>query len=352
MVDVADEALVALADRGPEYDPFHRGFSFSNHGPMVVDALLAMGRDDEVIPWLERYLPRLSGQPERRERITADWNEALGDLSRVRDWVDVFDDQLADTPWEEVLNQWIPRLAPGTYGGVHGSIRTAHAVRMLDRGESAPRIGELAQGLGYWAATYETLPRSSASSAGLLPSEALRHLEQLDEEDRKGWILFTDPIGKLASLPSFGEAADLVDTGQNPSYLLSDLTRAFAAILLTNNESVNPRALCHGLTAGGATRLMLDHLSPEATASSLLYNWQLTAAFYCALVLELPAQKVDLPQEGADELISEALQCPDEHGIKVTEACLREYQFNPDPMFLVSARETTRRLNVVGLNLY
>jgi len=352
MADVADDALVALADSGPEYDPFDSGFLLANHGPMVVDALLAMGLDDEVIPWVERYMPRLSGQPVRRERITGDWKQALGDLSRFRDWVDVFDDQMSDAPWEDVLNRWIPRLAPGTSGGVHGAIRTAHAVRMLDRGESAPRICELAQGLGYWAASYRTLPKSSAPSAGLLPSEALRHLEQLDEEDRKGWIRFTDPIGKLTSLPSFGDAADLVDTEQDPSYLLSDLTRAFAAILVTNVETVNPRALCHGLTAGGATRLMLDHLSPEATASSLLYNWQLAAAFYCALVLDAPAQKVDLPEESADELISEALQCPDEHGIKVTEACLREYQLDPDPMFLVSARETTRRLNVVGLNLY
>ena len=352
MPDVADDALEALANSGPEYDPFGPGFSLANHGPMVVDALLAMGQDAEVIPWVERYLPRLAGQPERRERIGADWHEALGDLGRVRDWVDAFDDQLSDAPWEVVLNRWIPRLAPGTSGGVHGAIRTAHAVRMLDRGQSAPRIGELAQGLGYWAATYKALPKSTAPSAALLPSEALRHLEQLDEEDRKGWIRFTDPIDKLASLPSFGGAADLIDTEQEPSYLLSDLTRAFAAILVTNNETVNPRALCHGLTAGGATRLMLDHLSPEAVASSLLYNWQLAAAFYCALVLDAPAQEVDLPEERADELIGEALECPDEHGIKVTEACLREYQLDPDPMFLVSARETTRRLNVVGLNLY
>jgi hypothetical protein len=186
----------------------------------------------------------------------------------------------------------------------------------------------------------------------MLPSEALQHLEQLDEEDRKGWKRFTDPIDKLTSLPSFGEAADLIDTEQDPSHLLSDLTRAFASILVTNVETVNPRAICHGLTAGGATRLMLDHLSPEATAISLLYNWQLAAAFYCALVLEVPAQKVDPPEESADELVSEALQCPDEHGIKVTEACLREYQLDPDPMFLMSARQTTHKLNVVGLNLY
>src|SRR5260370_4662871 len=48
--DVAADALVALADSGPEYDPFDSGFSLANHGPIVVDALLALGRDDNVIP--------------------------------------------------------------------------------------------------------------------------------------------------------------------------------------------------------------------------------------------------------------------------------------------------------------
>jgi hypothetical protein len=58
------------------------------------------------------------------------------------------------------------------------------------------------------------------------------------------------------------------------------------------------------------------------------------------------------PQEAIDEIIDEALQCPDEHGIKVTETCLREYESTPDPVLLVTALFTTRRLNEVGINLY
>ena len=65
-----------------------------------------------------------------------------------------------------------------------------------------------------------------------------------------------------------------------------------------------------------------------------------------------PSEWRTAPSETLDEIIDEALDCPDEHGIKVTETCLREYQRRPDPVFLVAALSTTRRLNDVGVNLY
>ena len=214
------------------------------------------------------------------------------------------------------------------------------------------RIHELAEGLGYWAAGYETLPESHGASGCLLPSEAMPHLEQLDLADRTGWLLFTEPIGKLTRLESFAAAADLVDPEPDPSLFLADLARSFAGILVTNVATVTPRALCHGLTGGCGTRLMLPHLSEEARVASLRYGWQLSAAFYSALVLEPAPRAMEAPAETIEEIIDEAIACPDEHGIKTTEACLREYTLDPDPIYLVAALTTTRRLYEVGVNLY
>jgi hypothetical protein len=42
---------------------------------------------------------------------------------------------------------------------------------------------------------------------------------------------------------------------------------------------------------------------------------------------------------------------PDEHGIKITEACLREYRINPKPVYLAAARACTRDLAETGLKL-
>jgi hypothetical protein len=351
MGDVLDEALALMADTGPEYDAFEGRFSFANHGPMVAETLCVLGREDAVLPWVERYLPRLTPRPNLVETIApAEWPNALGDLARASDWTAFFDRELAEIGWRDTLERWIPRLAAGTYGGVHGAIRTAHAVRSLGHVETELRVHELAEGLAYWAATFATLPDTPGPSAGLLPSEALATMEQLDLADRTGWVRFTDPIDKLQHLPSFATVADRVDLS-DPSKTLSDLSEACAAMLITNVTTVNPRALCHALTGGTATRMMLPYLSPETTALSLRYGWQLAAAFYAACVLEPPA-RIDAPSESIDQLIDEALACPDEHGIKVLETCLREHQLNPNPAYLAAARATTRRLNDVGLNLY
>lgn len=350
---VLDDALGLLQGTGPEYDPFGGGFCFVNHGTMVAEALCAMGRDDAVLPWVERYRSRLSAPPEAIDRISgAEWSTALGDVARTTDWTRFFDAELAEHGWIEVANRWIPRLAPGMYGGVHGAIRTAHAIRSVAAVETPLRVHELAEGFAYWAAGYGPLPESRGTSAGLLPSEALQRVEQLDRVERTGWMRFTQPIDRLQYLPSFAAVADLVDVDMDPSRVLSDLTEALAAVLVTNVATVPPRALCHALTGGGSARLMLGHVSTEASSASLRYGWQLAAAFYAALVVEAPAEDVEAPTESVDDLFDEALACPDEHGIKVLEACLREYALNPSPVYLVAARETTRRLNQFGLNLY
>jgi hypothetical protein len=259
---------------------------------------------------------------------------------------------LAEAPWTDVLELWVPRLAPGTLGGIHGAIRTAHAVRSLGETETDPRIRELAEGLAYWAASYGVVTQDDGGQGSLSPSQAIGQLDQLDLADRTGWLAFTDPIGKLDDVPSFSGAAGLIDCEHDPSAAVSDLARIFASILISNNSTVNPRALCHGLTTGTVYRLMSPHLSVEAARCILRYGWQTAAAFYCAIVLEPPATSVEPPGVTVDEIIDDALACPDEHGIKVTDACLREYEIDPDPVFLVAARSTTRRLNEVGLNLY
>jgi hypothetical protein len=352
MGNVIDEALALLGDSGPEYEAFGGRVSFANHGPMVIDALVALGRTDAVLDWATRYRPRLDPRPPKRATIEAsDWRAALGDMARARDWADFFENELADAPWQEVVNRWLLRLAPGTALGVHGAIRTAHAVRNVGRSETPERVRELAEGLAYWAAQYEELPCQDGGVRNLLPSQAVGELEQLDRADRESAVRFDEAMRKLIDLPTFAAATDLIDT-RNPSVTLSDLALVFAGVLIANNATVNPRALSHSLTGGVATSMMRPHLSPEVTESTLRYGWQTAAAFYCAIALEPPTMQVAPPSETIDDIIDEAMQCPDEHGIKVTETCLRAYEHKPDPVLLVAALSTTRRLNEVGINLY
>src|SRR5262249_8965379 len=153
--DTMDQALEMLARTGPEF-----GGGLSNHGPMAAEALVSMNRADAVTAWVERYKRRLHSYPESRKPIvSAEWRTALSDYSRVGDWVALFNRELNEKPWRAVLSEWTLRLAPGlAAAALHGLLRTAHAVRSLSQKETGGRKRVLAEGLGYWAARYQTLP--------------------------------------------------------------------------------------------------------------------------------------------------------------------------------------------------
>jgi hypothetical protein len=347
-----DDALAALAGTAPEYDPYGLGFCLSNHAPMLAETLCALSRPDAVAPTVEHLRRYLSPMPERRAPITADtWRDALGRLDRVGDWVPFFQVELDDADWVVVLNRWIPRLAPASYA-VHGLLRTAHAVRALGQHETALRRRELADALGYWAALYETLPESPGPSSGLRPSEALPLLEQPDVETRVSWMLFTEPIAAATALSGFATVTDLVDLDGDPSEFLTDLSDALAAALVTNaSAGTTARGIVHALTAGTATRMMLPHLSDESATISLRYGWQVAAAFYAGHVVLPPSPDAAAPPGTIDALIDDAVACPDEHGVKIAEVCLREYCLAPSPVLLAAARACIDDLAVTGLAL-
>jgi len=52
------------------------------------------------------------------------------------------------------------------------------------------------------------------------------------------------------------------------------------------------------------------------------------------------AGEVEPPRESRDALIDMAVANGDEHVIKFTEACLREYNLNPSPAYLAAARHS------------
>ena len=50
------------------------------------------------------------------------------------------------------------------------------------------------------------------------------------------------------------------------------------------------------------------------------------------------------PAEQRDELIDRAVAAGGAHCIKFTEVCLREYAVNPNPLYLVAARDVPERV--------
>lgn len=60
-----DQALSMLAGCGPEF-----GGGLSNHGPMAAEALLALGRGEEVERWVASYRTRLGERLARADAIS------------------------------------------------------------------------------------------------------------------------------------------------------------------------------------------------------------------------------------------------------------------------------------------
>ena len=340
-----DEALEIMAAMGPELNN-----GFSNHAPMCIEAMCAMGRHNSVMPWFERYRRWLAPRPSRVARLTNEnWRGALGDGRRVEDWFEYFRNELEDRPWNEVLDEWAIRLAPGLMAAAtHGVIRTGHATRSIALEDTASRRRELADGLAYWAAEYLPLPAERRTPVRAKPSEAIARIQMIPTEIRHGnFGSFTDSLAQLDSFAPFKETLDAVDTSGNASAFVSDLTSTFARVFLANARDVYTTiAFVHSVTGPSSLRPMLPHLSEATAHAALGYAWQAAAAMYATFATSADLPRVDDAKiRDIDELIDRAIASGDEHAIKFTEVCLREYALSPDPAFLAASEHAIRMLS-------
>jgi hypothetical protein len=101
--DVINDALERLSSFG-----FTMENAFSEHGPMVAEAISTLGCNEEVADWVEIYKQnhQHAPLPPRKQRVDG-WNEtawrsALGDYSRATDWLESFREQLKERHWQDI----------------------------------------------------------------------------------------------------------------------------------------------------------------------------------------------------------------------------------------------------------
>jgi hypothetical protein len=339
--DVLDEVIGRFAATGPEFGP-----GLSNHGPMAAEALVALGRADAVMPWADWYVRRLAEHPEARNAIDAsNWREALGDIKRAGDWIAFFDREVRERPWGDVLEVWVARLGPGIMAGAtHGLLRTAHAVRTLAGGESAARLHEFAEGLGYWAARYQELPAAAGVARSMRVPDAIAKVRRIDPARRAGGLIFE--AVKAIDAGEFGPVVNYVATDGDAGAFVSELTQALVRQYMANAQKASI-AFIHCVTAPSALRVLAPHLSDATRRAAMRYAWQACASIYAAYG-EVDADRVPILDASvefdADDLIEQAVAARDEHAIKFTEACLREHRITGDAAFVVAAQDVVVRL--------
>lgn len=341
---ILDEALESIIAAGPD---LRNGLT--NHAPMAIEALCAMGRENAVLPWLEDYRAGMQPWPASHQRIDhSNWREALGHIERVADWRVFFANELKETPWREALDRWAARFAPALCASaMHGVLRVGHITRALTLAETPVRIAELGDGLAYWAATYQTLPTDlSAQLAAIRPSEAILAVALVPPEQRQFTGTIVSSLERLDKFPAFASVIGLADLNGDPSPVLSSLTETFARVYLANARDVlSTIVFIHGVTGAVALRSLAPHLHEQTVREALRYAWQAGCGLYAAFGHRpTPEQEIEPPKESRETLIDMAVASGDEHAIKFTEACLREHALNPSPVYLSAARHALEML--------
>ncbi|WP_371632818.1 questin oxidase family protein [Streptomyces sp. NBC_01259] len=320
-----DEALERLHSFGPERDGW-----LSNHAPMAVEALVRHGQAPGVHRWLDHYRAKLEDMPARFTEVTPDnWREALGDPRRIADWTAYFERETAGRPWREVLAEWWPRLLPGiAAGATHPVIRVGHCVRtLLASGENAPRVAELAHGLGYWAARHQPLPPLAPLAPATGAAAALDAVDRVP--DQSGGI--RERLGQLTGFPVWPpRPVTDSDPARTRPATDPDLARARLEELVraaTHRYAAyahgSPVMLVHAATAPNAVLRTLPALPRELWAPSLDAAWAASAAVTAAYA---PARPADYPAapEGLtpEEVFARAAAHGDDHTIKFTDTAL------------------------------
>lgn len=324
--DLLDEAYERFHSTSPEF----RGW-LSNHGPMAVDALLRLGAQNDVHDWIGGYAGRLEPTPSPRWPISErEWREPLGDPSRVGDWLIFFSGELAEEPWQQVLQRWWPRLLPGAVAAAtHGLIRTGHAVRALRVAVTPPRTTELAQALGYWAARWQPISGPRPPRGTLTASQALAAVPSFHVtggvrtrlaaiEESECW----DPVVRgLADR----ETEDIIP------HALTMLIDAAVSAYSTCAHG-NPVMLVHAATAPRAAALVLPSIPRDLWRPTYTTAWTLAAAITAAYrPLDPPSTDAALPNDittglTPDGAVADAVRHRDEHVLKFTEVALESWR--------------------------
>jgi len=310
-----DEALERIHLSGPERDGW-----LSNHAPMAVEALVRRGQARTAHRWLDNYRPRLEDMPGSVEPVTGrNWQESLGDISRVADWTVFFERETADRPWRTVIAEWWPRLLPGIAGGAtHGVIRVGHSVRTLLGGEeTAPRVRELAHALGYWAARHQPLAALERLAPAPDAAAALDRVPLIADQD--GDMLAR--LGRLTGFPDWPGHAPAGPEGARAT--IEELVRAATHRYATHGHG-SPIMMVHAATAPNAVLHTLPALPDTLWAPSLHAAWAASAAVTSAYGPReaLPVAPHLTAAQDAQEVFARAAAHGDDHTIKFTDTAL------------------------------
>jgi hypothetical protein len=264
---------------------------------------------------------------------------ALGDRTREADWRAYFAAAIARTGTTATIREAMPHLAPGVAASAtHGLMRLAYGVLRDDR-------TEIANALGYWAATWLPLPAPEGSRSPADPVALLMSMQA--EPSFRGitvpstllwrWIAHMGTLSafreRLGRLP---EAEDALPEMRRASLALYAGTMSFEAL--------------HALTGCHWLRLVAPTLDPAQSAALSARFWEVVMALYTRIGMpELPDaatldrwRSIPVPPDAA--IRAAAVASDDEHDHSLVFSAFEEFRLTGDPLYRVVA---ARRVGLI-----
>lgn len=294
-------ALRRLLDDGQAFDGEYDG-GLSNHLPMALTALHALGADDaRLAAYAERYAARLRPAPAPGGWVAgAAWASRFGDAAAYPAYRELFMQWLQHERPETLLPQVLPQLMRGCGAAAfHAMIRTAYGV-------AARHLGEVADGLAYWASAWQPLGDFAAGPADESDPEVLLRLLQASRSHKR---LISERIAEAAR---DARLAAVVARLAIDEKTLPQLARLAAfAYAGSGNFTV-----LHLLTSAHALRLLLPFC--EEPLAAVRWYWQAYATAVVAAAIQRRPEPWLYPWE---QIVEAALASDDEHVIKLVHSC-------------------------------
>ena len=229
-------------------------------------------------------------------------------------------------------------LLPGLFAAAgHGLLRVVHGLRALEQKDDAARRREIAHGLAYWAARYQTLPgKPGAAAGGGSLDAALDGWPLLGEAEARAGYFFS-VVRRLDDWTPFAEAVESIPlpAADGVDAWLDTLCRRAAGLYVAHPAA--RIAYVHALTIPSGLRILLPHLEAHDRVAACGHVLQAVGALHS--MFGDPKSEPEDDEEVLrvagdwDETRYHAACSIQEHAIKMTEACWREDLRNPDPIF-------------------
>ena len=243
---------------------------------------------------------------------------------------------------DALVRTTLPDLLPGLVGAAfHGLLRTAHAYRALTRHPTEARATELAHGLGYWAARYQTLPGTPGVQAipGRGVEATLKAVSAVPDDERHAGLIF-ERFAVLERDPTFAQLVEGFDPDAATADAALDALVSSSARLFVSTKSRGASFVyLHGVTGSSALRLLLPALSEPQQRAAVGYLVQAIAAVHATHVQADSSLAPPATATATDpaQLAAAAARSNDDHTIKLVEAALREHARSGAPELLAAA---------------